>query len=482
MDTILPHTKADSFSMPGNVAVTHTIPHPSGSHDIVLQQQMTAGKSGKKILNVGFFASNKNPLAPTNKGVAGPMLGTIKKLVTDFAKKTKPNEIQYKTQKSGGTDKRARVYTKMIKRIAGKSPRETDHSKKYSPKTGMKSHVLNMRGVKLGEARIDKVNNKIKRHNDSLSGSEIRNMFKSIHGVRYAPNSGQHVIAHIDHPEHGTVYVGKNRLVDSPKRAAKMNPDDASRLHSQYNRIGIRSLSRAGFPKHPHHAALETGEFGFTPVMSLSRAGTQRVQGDKDGLKRTLRAAKGADNREGTVVRAKRMENSRAREANKQAAELNRLANKKLPPANENYWSYDGEKKYLKPGDKYVHPPSSMPKMSAADEQDYQKRVQQGTAGFYSLQQKRNLKRGQDHVRTIGDIKDVLKKLPKFGLNTVHHMIKGKGDALSSFPHELPHHTPYLTKIHDELTNLHGIIKNAKSNPGGKTRDDISSIRSIKRN
>ena len=103
MDTILPHTKADSFSMPGNVAVTHTIPHPSGSHDIVLQQQMTAGKSGKKILNVGFFASNKNPLAPTNKGVAGPMLGTIKKLVTDFAKKTKPNEIQYKTQKSGGT-------------------------------------------------------------------------------------------------------------------------------------------------------------------------------------------------------------------------------------------------------------------------------------------------------------------------------------------------------------------------------------------
>jgi len=332
----------------------------------------------------------------------------------------------------------------------------------------------------LNEARIDKVTNQIKRHNDSLSGVDIRKMFKNTHGVPYAPNTGQYVIAHIEHPEHGTVYVGKNRLVNSPKRAAKMNPDDAARLHSQYNRTGIGSLSRAGFPKHPHHEALETGKFGFTPVMGLSRAGTQRVQGDKDGLKRTLRAAKGADNREGTVVRAKRMETSRAAEADKQAAELNRLANDILK-ANENY-SYDGEKKYLKPGDKYVHPPSSMPKMSDADEQDYQKRVQQGTAGFSNLRQKRNLEPGQDHVRTIGDIKDVLKKLPKFGLNTVHHMIKGKGDALSSFPHELPHETPYLTRIHGELTNLDAIIKKAKSNPGGKTRDAISFNRRITRN
>ena len=164
-----------------------------------------------------------------------------------------------------------------------------------------------------------------------MNSEQIKSIFKETHGVPYAPNTGQHVIAHIEHPEHGTVYVGKDRLVNHRSKARPMSPDDAARLHATYTTSGIRVLSRAGFPKHPQHEDLESeGKFGFTPVMGLSRGRTQNLQGDNDGANRTGRAAKGAATRENTVSRAKRMENSRTREAEEQAAELNRLANRTL--------------------------------------------------------------------------------------------------------------------------------------------------------
>jgi len=163
-----------------------------------------------------------------------------------------------------------------------------------------------------------------------MSSNEITAMFKKVHGVPYK-NTGQYVIAHIEHPEHGTVYIGRNGLTNKKIKARRMTPDDAARLHSEYNRIGIRSLYRPGFPEHPHHEALETGgKFGLTPVMGMDRKTIHSLQYDNEGAERTHRAAKGASAREGTVSRAKRMETSRAREAEEQARELNRLANRTL--------------------------------------------------------------------------------------------------------------------------------------------------------
>jgi len=164
-----------------------------------------------------------------------------------------------------------------------------------------------------------------------MNSEQIKSMFKETHGVPYKANTGQYVIAHIEHPEHGTVYVGKDRLVNHRSKSRPMSPDDAARLHAAYTTSGIGSLSRAGFPKHPHHEALESGgKFGFTPVMGLSRGRTQNLQGDNTGARKTQTAARGAAGRESTEVRATRMQNSRTREAEEQAAELNRLANRTL--------------------------------------------------------------------------------------------------------------------------------------------------------